>query len=70
MAVKRKWVYGSNDLGDYIECEKCNHKLSAKQVVFAKYDMNTCPWCNSEMTLDQKDVDRLKEGLSCDTSTI
>ena len=64
MAVKRAWVFGSNDLGDYLECEKCNHKLSAKQVIFGKYDINTCPFCGSEMNLQQKDYDRLKESLA------
>lgn len=65
MAVKRRWIHGSNDLGDYLECEKCNHKLSAKQVIFAKLSYNTCPWCGSEMEIDQKDIDQMKEGLSC-----
>ena len=64
MAVKRRWIFGTNDLGDYLECEKCNHKLSAKQVIFANRDFNTCPWCGSEMQMDQKDIDRMKETLS------
>ena len=63
MAIKRRWVFGSNDLGDYLSCEKCGHKLSAKQVVFAKVSYNKCPWCNSTMEISQKDYDRLKEGL-------
>lgn len=70
MAVKRRWVFGTNDLGDFLECEKCNHKLSAKQVIFAKVSYNTCPWCRSEMEMDQKDYDLLKEGLSCEPSAI
>lgn len=64
MAVKRRWIYGSNDLGDYLECEKCNHKLSAKQVIFAKRSYNTCPWCGSEMIADQKDIDRIRDYLA------
>ena len=38
-------------------------KIAAKHVVFGKYDLNTCPFCESEMDLDQKDLDRLKDGL-------
>lgn len=63
MAITRRWVFGTNDLGDYISCEKCGHKIAAKHVVFGKYDLNTCPFCESEMDLDQKDLDRLKDGL-------
>ena len=64
MAVKRRWIFGSNDLGDFLSCEKCGHKLSAKQVIFAKQNYNVCPWCESEMEMDQNDVDRMKEGLN------
>lgn len=63
MAVKRRWVFGTNDLGDFLSCEKCGHKLSAKQVLFAKQDYRTCPWCESEMDMNQDDLDRMKEGL-------
>lgn len=63
MARRANWKMGSNDLGLYIECSKCKHKLSAKQVIFADKSIAACPFCKSKMSMEDVKFGELVESL-------
>lgn len=54
-----KWEFGSNDLGTYIKCSKCGKKISSLDVIMADTSINTCPKCNSQMTIDDEILEKV-----------
>ena len=58
------WGYILTELGAGIECSNCHHKLKAMTVVMGEHDLNSCPFCSSEMEpISQLLINQMKEEL-------
>lgn len=61
-----KWTTKENDMGVYIECSKCGRKVGAKKVLFANFDLHTCPTCGSRMDVRGIKMQEIVESLESD----
>ena len=57
----KSWIFGHNDMGDYIECPKCKHKIDLINVRFGNTGYSECPFCHQMMDLSMLDYDRIIE---------
>lgn len=56
-----KWKLVETPLGAGIECPNCWYKIKARDVTFGRYDLNTCPNCNKELTITECLLDEMRE---------
>lgn len=59
MASKAYWEHGANDMGPYVQCSSCNHKIAVLDFLIADASTSTCSFCNKEMSFERIDYDRL-----------
>lgn len=55
------WEHGSSELGAFVKCSNCGHKLSSKKFLFADIAADVCPWCKFKMDFSKLDDAQLRE---------
>ena len=59
--MKGVWEYGQNDLGAFIKCSLCGHKIDALDVLFADRKLNPCPFCGKQVDISDETIEKIKE---------
>lgn len=61
--MKGTWEFGRNDLGVFIKCSLCGHKIDALDVIFADRELNPCPFCGKSMSISDETLDKIKQSM-------
>ena len=59
--TKPRWTIQTDDEIPYMKCTNCNHKISVKDFIFADFEYDTCPFCNTKLDLSNIEEETLME---------